>query len=221
MKDLTVFIALCSFPVAFFVLSTYGTVFFATTVSFTVMLAFGFIALLAIKIWGYSPTDPEGVALFDENLTVKGLFLSAGLGFLVYFLAVLTATIEHGGFIYVPKPGIPLMSEAEGYGKLLGDSLYQFTLVAPAEETLKIAGIYALHGRFGVPGTSLDEVAAVIPPIFLWAVFHTIVAGFTASMVVFAFLAGLVWYMGMRTTNSILSPIIAHATYNTLVVLLS
>ena len=204
-----IYFAFIIYPVFYFLLATYNTASYYITLGFAVMLPLGFAVLVALKSW-HSPLTDEPVA-FDRNLTAYGLGLSFALG--AFPALILILANKMGSFqvfqtcLYIPKSGVVL-----GAMPGLGDALYQFSLVAPAEETFKVVGIYAPYSRFQ------DERIAVLP-IAIWALLHTVLAGFTVPMVFFALFIGGLWYWLLRETGSLVSCILAHGVYNSLIIL--
>lgn len=219
--DLIAYVALSAFPISFFTLSTYGTAQFSYTIAFAIMFTVSILALLFIKF--YIPDVGEGedstVADFDENLRGYSLLVSVLVAAATLAMVSLLIRIPEQTVLFIPKPDVALpFSVAAVTSETVGNVLYQFTLVAPAEESLKVAGIYALWSRFA--GWEYGEAPAVAVPVGLWAAFHTILAGFTPWMVIIAFAAGIIFYAGMRLTGSILTAILAHAIYNSSIILL-
>jgi len=217
--DLVAYVTLSVFPISYFLLSTYNTPLFSNTLAFSIMLATSLLALLAVKMYMPEIGEEGEISDFDENLTLNSLVVALMVGFGVLALAGLIARLPTQTLIYVPKPNVEVFSIGPISSVVVGNILYQFTLVAPAEECLKTAGIYALHSRLGE--VQFGEAISVALPVALWAVFHTILAGFTPLLVATAFAAGLVFYAGQRYTGSILTAILAHAIYNGAVVALS
>jgi len=218
-RDLVAYFTLSAFPVSFFLLSTFNTTLFGNTIAFSMMLAISLLTLLAVKI--YTPDigeEGEGIADFDENLTGHSLLIAFLIGVGTLALAALMLQVPKQSLLYISKPHIPLFAIGPISPQLVGDILYQFTLVSPAEETLKLAGIYALHGRMGE--TPYSEAFSVSIPVALWATFHSILAGFTPILMIIAFIAGILFYLGQRFTGSLLTPILAHGVFNSTIILL-
>jgi len=208
MRDFLVYYAFIIYPIFYFLLATYNTPTYYVTLGFAVMLPLGFAILVALKSWR-SPFIFEGID-FDENLTRHGLALSLVLGalpaLLLMFFNIAGNFSVFQTCLYIPKSGVTL-----GAMPVLGDVLYQFSLVAPAEETFKVVGIYA-------PYTRLQDERVAVLPITIWAFLHTILAGFTVPMVLFAVFIGGLWFWLLKETKSIVAPILAHSVYNSVVI---
>jgi len=215
--DFVVYIAVTLFAIAFFLLATYETPIWGNSVVFATMIGLSFAIILGIKHYASSIGEgPMGaVADFDRPLTPFGLLLSVVLGVLV---VAAMGVASRQSVLYVPMPQIQLPFSISPFDvNKMADMLYQFTLVAPAEEGMKVAGIYALYLRWRE--FAWAPAPAVAVPIMLWAAFHTILAGFNLYLVFFAFLAGIIFYIGMKVTGSILAPIISHSVYNTIIIM--
>lgn len=80
--------------------------------------------------------------------------------------------------ISVPTIGINFFQSSATFGRLYSEFIWQYTLVATAEEFLKLAVLYfmigAIAGRWLPKGVTLIIAAAV--SIAVWVSFHSIVA---------------------------------------------
>jgi membrane protease YdiL (CAAX protease family) len=110
-------------------------------------------------------------------------------------------------------------SSADYVARIFQEAIWQIFIVAYSEETLKLAVIlpfmYALRDY-----QYIDVIVGAGVPILLWAEFHTMLAyGMNTTMVVAAFLAGVVLFALLKATGSVLVPILIHAFYNLIVVM--
>ena len=173
----------------------------------------------------------EGILKFDENLTPMALVLGFGLGFATFILNVavfsysspdtlLSLIGKQLSVVYVPDflsvANLPVLS--------LGVAAISVLLVAVAEEGLKADSIFGafipLQEKFG-EDSILALVISVVWGIGLWAVLHTIKAGFGWEQVTMAFISGSIWMAGWLATKSILVPIAAHGSYDFYVISLT
>jgi hypothetical protein len=220
--DLVAFFLLDVFFISYFLLATYGTPMFLTTVIFGFMLLSGVVGLALLR--GYAPTlDEEGeVADFDEPLTAYSLLVGflVGLGLLA-LSGLLSGLFQGFSILWVPKPDIAMFALGPLNPQVIGNIIYQFALVGPAEETLKLAGIYAVYSR--IPeDLPLRETISVTIPTGFWAVFHAILAGFTPWLILTAFIAGIAIYVfALKITSNIITAFIAHASYNSSIIILA
>ena len=109
-----------------------------------------------------------------------------------------------------------MLSEVPGStAAVLDDLLYNFVLVAPAEENIKLVTTLALWRKFK------NEFLAIGLPIGVWATLHAYQSYLGALMpvlVVSAFVSGLVLFAVLKYTNSLENAILSHGLYNSLVV---
>jgi hypothetical protein len=220
--DLIAFFGLDSFLVAYFLLATYNTPMFGTTVAFSFMLFVSAITLLALR--GYAPSmDEEGeVADFDQPLTAYSLLVGGLVGLALLALSGLLSGLFQGfSILWVPKPDIAMFALGPLNPQLIGNVIYQFALVAPAEEFLKLAGIYAIYSRIP-PETPLRETVSVAIPVGFWSVFHVILSSFSPWMILTAFIAGIIIYIfALKLTGNILVAATSHGTYNGCIIILA
>jgi len=120
--------------------------------------------------------------------------------------------------IYVPRPGSLLSMGQQSTAALVDDLLYNVVLVAPAEESMKLVGILALYRR------TKNTPVSVAAPTGFWAVLHSYQAyqgTLMPILVLSAFISGLILFLVLKYTRSLLNAQIAHAGFNSIVVLMS
>ena len=213
LPDVIIFALFAVIPDAYFLLSSYGTPAFGIVAAYALILAIAIAALAAVQ---RSKVIEE--IKFESNLDRRGLFLALGLGLVAFFFAGLLfgfKTFQSAILVENVKP-LDLGSTAVNANvtDLLTNILWQWTMVAPAEEIMKVAAIIAFYSRWkNVP-------MAVTTGIAMWAGLHTILAGFNWWMVFVAFTLGILFYIPLMLRGSILGSIYSHATYNSFVKLL-
>ena len=165
--------------------------------------------------------EGEEVADFDEPLTAYGLLIGVLVGFALLAVSGLLSGLFQGfNILWVPKPDIAMFALGPLNPQLIGNVIYQFALVAPAEEILKLAGIYAIYSRIP-PETPLRETVSVAIPVGFWSVFHVILSGYTPWMILTAFIAGIIIYVfALKLTGSILVAATSHGVYNSCIIIL-
>lgn len=101
---------------------------------------------------------------------------------------------------------------------VVSDILFTFTMVAIAEEMLKLGGYTEIKERFS--GHWYKWLVALLP-VFLWAGYHAIQAYTNVWYLIPAFVDGLVLLALLETTKSFLAPILAHGAYNSILIVTS
>jgi len=118
----------------------------------------------------------------------------------------------------VPRPSLTQAPGIFGSSTVLDDVLYNFFLVSQAEESVKLMAILALYRK------TKNEILSAGLPIGAWAIFHAYMAYVGQGMDMFliaAFLSGIVLYVVLRQTKSLLNAVIAHGIFDTIVILSS
>ena len=213
LPDVIIYALFAVIPDAYFLLSTYGTPNFGIVAAYALLLAIAIAALAAVQ---RSHVIEE--IKFENNLDRKGLAMSLGLGVVAFFFAGLLfgfKTFQSAILVESVRPlALGTTSVNSSTTALLTNILWQWTMVAPAEEIMKVAAIIAFYSRWK------NVTMASTAGIALWAGLHTILAGFSWWMVFVAFILGVLFYLPLMLRGAILGSIEAHATYNTLVELL-
>ncbi|MDE2438987.1 MAG: hypothetical protein KGN01_06405 [Patescibacteria group bacterium] len=210
-----------------------------STLFFAILFGVAYPTLLII--WLIQFLDQRGVInyeigplLLNQNPGILGLLFGIGLGFVTFIFNVavfqfespadLAQTAQTLNLLYIPGS---LNALGPTVYPTFSDAVFDFTLVGPAEEALKASMMFGIFML--VPLAPVAFLAAGVS-IFFWAVFHTILAGFSLFGVVMAFITGSIWMAGWAIAQklgedneeggSILIPILAHSTYDSLVIVL-
>ena len=198
----------------------------ATTLAFLMMIYGSLIALVAMRVYGGADEEPIP---FDKNPGFNGIGLGILLGVVVLIINIVAISlisglsllpsgfgglvgINYNSILFVPN----FFSTAQvGQTSLIDNAVFEVILTAPGEEGLKAAMLY---GMFMLTGS---ELFSVLFSVGIWASFHVILVGFSLPEVGLAFASGLVWYLSWKKTGSLLAPIAAHGSYDSLIVILS
>jgi membrane protease YdiL (CAAX protease family) len=216
-RDLTIINVVTGLAVIHFLLKTKDTLLEAATWFYAMTWIISLVMLLWMQVYHGQPS-PRDVTDYDENLSRNHLpWLFGGVAAVVIVSSVLVAGFTRSA-LYVPRPSAVLSSVPLSSAALIDDLLYNFVLVAPAEETMKLMGIMALYQK------TRNEWISVAVPVGIWAGLHgyfAYVGGLMPVLIFSAFLSGLVLYVVMRQTGSLLNAVLAHAAFNSLIVLSS
>lgn len=230
-KALVAFL-LISVPIdTLFLLTAYNTENEATVVAFSIMMLASFLSLVVLR--SLDKTDDDEPISFTASLGWIGAGIGIGVGLLTLVINVFagaffsaeifraTAThtfdgikgIAYNSVIFVPQ----FFSTAEigRTSSAIYNSVFELMMTAGAEEGLKAAMLYGFYLLTG------NQVVSVVSSVGIWAGFHTILVGFTLPEVGLAFLSGVIWYVAWHKTGSLLTPILAHGTYDASIVILS
>lgn len=167
---------------------------------------------------------------FYKDAGWKGVVLGIGLGLIVLLANVvvsalnllstshpllnnsLLTAVSYNSFLFVPK----YFGTTTGQNyPIVSNMTFEYILTAPGEEALKAAMMYGFFLKWKSANGS------IFASIAIWASFHTILVNFTPIEVAAAMGSGLAWYyLGWRVTQNLLTPILAHGTYDASIVLL-
>jgi len=213
-RDLLLYFAVTALGVVHFVLKTKGTAMESTTMAFSLMWVMALVLLLMLRTYG-GPSGQRGdIADYDEDLRREHLPILFGSVAAIVVVNVLLVRGLAKSSIYVPRPSLAQVSTFGEAATVLDDVLYNLVLVAPAEECIKMMAILTIYRR------TRNEAVSVAVPVGVWAVSHAYLAYLGANMpvlVVGAFLSGIILYLALKYTKSLLNAIIAHSVYNVLV----
>jgi len=217
-RDLTTINVVTGLAVIHFLLKTKGTPLEAATWFYALTWLISLIMLLWMQVYQGHPSSGD-VTDYDENLRREHLpWLIGGIAAMIIVSSVLVASFTRSA-LYVPRPGAVLSAAAPlSTAALMDDLLYNFVLVAPAEETMKLMGILALYGKTG------NKWLSVAFPVGVWAALHgyfAYVGTLMPVLILSAFISGLILYVVMQQTGSLLNAVLAHACFNSVVVLSS
>jgi len=217
-QDLTIYFVLTGLAIIHFLLKTKGTAMEDTTWLFTLM----WLVSLLLLIWLKITKSEKDLIDWEANLE-KGhvlIVLGAVGGMLVTATIIVSAywaSLYEKSVLWIPRPS-QVLSELSVTSELTDDLLYNFVLVAPAEEAMKLAGALAIHRL------SRNELVSVGLPVGFWAVLHSYrayIGPLQIILVISAFISGLILYTVLRVTKSLENAIVCHAIYNGIVVLLA
>ena len=216
MRDLLLFNVVTALAAIHYLLKTKGTPLETATWLFMLMWILSLVMLLWLRIYGGEKKD----IVYDEDLKKQDLPILIGSIGAIVITASVVVTVSGlvRSAIYVPRPGAVLSDMPLSTSAIIDDLLYNFVLVAPAEESMKLMGIIALYRKFH------NEALAVAIPVGVWAAFHgyySYVGPLMWELIAAAFVSGLVLYLSLKLSRSLLNAIITHGAYNCLVVLTS
>ena len=191
---------------------------------FIIVWLASFLVLLALKV--YAQEGSSEIVDYDENLQRWHLDYIIG-GLLGVELVAIFFSFLAGQVAQVPMAavGVPFSSMVVPQMSLrfYDDILFNFGLVATAEESSKILAIKAFSMKLG--GTRNGRIISVFGPVAFWALLH----GYNSYvgygevvmwlMIASAFISGLIMYYAVRETKSILVAFIIHGLHNAFVIL--
>jgi len=217
--ELALFEALVSFIVAHAALSTQGTSEYSVVIFYVIILAMNLIALILLYLYG----DIKQFVEYNENMMPSAFVWILGGLIAVFFVAAIITSQYKTTSIFVPNFTISGIA-AVGLTSIMWSVLYNVGLVANAEETTKLVGINAiymyLNDNFEGLGETTIKAIAVGVPVGFWALLHAYVAYVGPLMwplVASAFVAGIILFVVMYKTRSLLAAILVHGLYNVLV----
>jgi len=217
LRDLLLFFAFSGVPIAAFLLQDYPS-----TEFFTTLLVIFLIILLWLRTYH---KERNQIVDYDENLSLGGLVWVAGGVISVYFVASFIVNTFAISSIYVPFKGLTVTYGTWELAPIWNDFLFNIALVAPAEECCKLVLHLATYMKLKDSlSKSLAWSIAAGLPIGIWAVLHAYTA-YTGphmpTLIISAFMGGLIIFAVMWKTKSLLGAILTHAGYNCLVVYLA
>lgn len=219
-RDFIVYSAFSVLPAASFLLLGYPDASF-----FVALLVF---SLVVVALMLQMRKGEGGMLLqFDADLDVKALLAIAMGVFGCFMVARVLSPAEVKTSLYVPMANMQLTIGDFVLPKFWSDLLFQFTLVAPAEESSKLVTQLALFDRLkGAFGLGAARIVSITVPVLMWALLHTYrnpayMGQYMIIMVATAFVAGIIMYAVMWYTKSVLASILVHACFNGLVIYLT
>ena len=194
---------------------------------FIIVWLASFLVLLALKV--YAQEGSSEIVDYDENLQrwhldyiIGGLL---GVELVAIFFSFLAGQVAQVPMAAVGSTLVPFSSMVVPQMSLrfYDDILFNFGLVATAEESSKILAIKAFSMKLG--GTRNGRIISVFGPVAFWALLH----GYNSYvgygevvmwlMIASAFISGLIMYYAVRETKSILVAFIIHGLHNAFVIL--
>lgn len=217
-RDLILFNVLVGLVGVHFLLKTQGTYLKDATLVFFSMWVMSLVLLLWLRFYGGEKDD---LVDYDENLERSHLPIVAGA---IAAMVVVSSLLISGytrnvrSALYVPRPGLALNAGNLSFSGLVDDLLYNVVLVAPSEESIKLVGMLALY-RW-----KRNSYIAAAAPVGFWAVLHSYQAYQGPQMpilVASAFVSGIILFLVLKYTKSLVNAQIAHAGFNVFVILVS
>ncbi len=194
---------------------------------FIIVWLSSFLVLLALKV--YAREGRSEIVDYDENLQrwhidyiIAGLLGVELVAFAFSFLAGQVTTVR-AATVPFSAMWVPQMSLGPMGLRFYDDILFNFGLVATAEESSKILAIKAFSMKLG--GTRNGRILSVFGPVAFWALLHgyNSYVGYGEMvmwlMILSAFISGLIMYYAVKETKNILVVLIIHGLHNTLVIL--
>lgn len=217
-KDLLVFFAIASLPIASFLLLNYPD-----TQFYISML----LVSLVVIIW-LEKHNEKPVVGYTENLTLEKL--AVALGGVLGCLAVstfFTSTFLQS-VLYVPIQKLDLTYGGFMLPAFWTDILFTFVLVVTAEECTKLVIILALYtwlrDRFGMGFSKWGSVAIAVGG---WALLHTYSNPLSYGgpngwvYLTAAAICGVIMFLVLQYTHSLLATMLVHFGYNATVLYMS
>lgn len=216
-RDLIAFNVLIGLAAVHFLVEEEGTYLWNTTLAYVIIWIMSLILLLWLRFYGGERGD---IVDYDENLARDQLPI---VGVAIAVMVVVSSVLISGfglvrSALYVPQPAAALNLGQSNTVSILDDLLYNIVLVAPAEESLKLVGILALYRK------TQNELISIIVPVGFWAVLHAYQSYMGPSMpimVISAFVSGIILFLVLKYTRSLLNAQFAHSGYNGIIVLAS
>jgi membrane protease YdiL (CAAX protease family) len=217
-KDLLVFFAIASLPIASFLLLGYPN-----TQFYVSLLLVSLVVIVALRT--YNGHGKGTFLVYDENLNLEKLVIAVGgaLGCLA-IASLFTSAFIHS-ILFVPMTKLGVTYGGFTLPAFWTDILFTLVLVVAAEECTKLVIILALHGwlkdRFGA---TMSKWTAVGVAVGGWALLHTYSNPETYGgangwvYLAAAFVCGLVMFLVLSYTHSLLASMIVHLVYNAVVI---
>lgn len=217
-RDLLLYFVFCGVPIASFLLQDYPNTYF-----YLGLLTIFLILLIWLRLY-YKET--KQLLDYDENLNFEKLvYVAVGIVGVFLSASILVRKFVKSS-IYIPYQGLDV-TYVGGFqlSGIWNDILFQLVLVAPSEELCKLVLHLALYMKLrGAFSSQVAKGASIGIPIFFWAMLHAYRAytGPNMGVLIFsAFVGGLIIFYVMYKTKSLLSAILVHGGYNSLVLWLS
>mgnify|MGYP007109722134 CR=1 FL=1 len=216
-RDLLLFFVTTALAAIHYLLKTKGTPLEVPTWLFLLMWVLSMVMLLWLRLYG---RESEDIVDYDEDLSRKDIpvLIATIAGVIIVASVIVSVSCMVQSAIVIPRPGAVLSQVPTSTPAIIDDLLYNFVLVAPAEECMKLMGIIALYRK------THNEFVSVAIPVGVWACFHgyySYVGTLMWPLIAAAFISGFILYLTMKYTRSLLNAIIAHGAYNCLVILAS
>ena len=217
-KDLLVFFAIASLPIASFLLLNYPD-----TQFYISML----LVSLVVIVW-LEKHNEKPVVTYTENLTLEKLAIVLGgvLGCLAVSTFFTSTFLQ--SVLYVPMQKLDLTYGGFMLPAFWTDILFTFVLVVTAEECTKLVIILALYtwlrDRFGAGFSKWTAVAIAVGG---WALLHTYSNPLSYGgpngwvYLTAAAICGVIMFLVLQYTHSLLATMLVHFGYNATVLYMS
>ncbi len=218
MKLLILFNVLSLLVGIHYLLVSFDTPMFATTLFYIVMWSGSLMLLIWMRTY-YGEIKPVD---YDDDPTRANLGTLILTTFGIICAANIIPRILQGlnlSVLYVPQIKTALaVSSGLSLLDVASEVLFTFCLVANAEETLKTAAVTALFKATG------NELVSFAVPTGVWSVLHGYISYVGGTMVMFivaAFACGIILFYALKRSRSLLLVTMAHGIYNTFVILMA
>lgn len=153
----------------------------------------------------------------DLGWTVMGfLGMLVVVMFLTAYLTSSTSTQASWlGVLYVPRG-----AQFATLDPKISDVLYNFALVAPAEELLVVSAAVGFTLQKRLPALSNPYVGLTIARA-IWALMHAYLSYQNELLIIPAFVAGLIMSLVMMKTQNVISAIAMHGSWNSIIILMA
>jgi len=220
-RDLIFFDVITALGIVHFMLKTKGTALETVTTIYTVMWVMSLVVLMMLRVYGGRSGQEGDIVDYDENIRRDHLlWLIGSVAGISIINGLAAAGVAQGAHLFSSYVFQPSLAQAtgtfSGTATLLDDILYNFFLVAQAEESIKIAATLAIYRK-----TRNLPISAGLP-IAVWALFHAYLAYIGQGLDVFlisAFVSGVILFIVLMKTKSLINAVIAHGIWNSIVVL--
>ncbi len=219
-RDLIIFDMITALGIVHFLLKTSGTSLEIVTQIYALMWVMSLIILMMLRVYG-GPGGQIGDAVdYDENIQRSHLpWLIGSIAVIAIVNGLAASAVSQGLRLssYVVRPSLAQAAGTfTGTATILDDVLYNFFLVAQAEETVKVMATLAIYRK-----TRNLWLSAGLP-IGVWAAFHGYLAYIGGGMDVFlisAFISGVILFVVLLKTKSLINAVISHGAWNCIVLL--
>jgi membrane protease YdiL (CAAX protease family) len=217
LADTIIYLILSAFTVTFFLLQVTQSNLLATNLWGAIsLIVFGIIAVFSLVILAIENGLSKIATKYFENLNFEKVIYIIVFAVLMYVVNLISAALLPATVQPLTIPGQTSLTTS-----ILSDILFTFTVVALAEESLKIAGYTTFRAYFTTKIGRAGGLLISIVPVALWAGFHAIQAYNNLWYLLPAFADGLMLLALLELTKSFLAPVIAHGIYNSTVILSS
>jgi len=168
--------------------------------------------------------DIGGRPDYDDNLDLAKL-VEILIGIAVLFVVTTIFGKLKAGILFIPQPPPSMFALSTTVTQATHQTLWQIFSVSPSEEGLRLSlslflikRLESLSGDMTLIGLRLNEVIGAGFPAIAWGLLHGQLAyGGDVISVLAAITAGIILYVFLQMSNSVLVPIAIHGSYNLVV----